>query len=81
MPNILFFMPWLTRLAPKLSGWDNFLASFVAIFPVLQRFIDEHKKSFDPNSPRDLIDIYLQKIANTDDKDSSFFGELGGTRK
>ncbi|OXA37044.1 Methyl farnesoate epoxidase [Folsomia candida] len=77
MPNILFFMPWLTRLAPKLSGWDNFLASFVAIFPVLQRFIDEHKKSFDPNSPRDLIDIYLQKIANTDDKDSSFFGELG----
>jgi hypothetical protein len=64
---------------PTWSGWNAFLSSFKAIFPILQKYIDGHKKSFDPQqNPKDFIDIYLQKISNTRETDSSFFGDHGG---
>lgn len=87
-PSVLFFMPWLTRLLPGISGWDNFLRSFSSIFPTLQEYIDEHKgarrrqggvggASAAGGASGDLIDLYLQKIEETPDEGSSFYAHKG----
>lgn len=78
-PNgVLFFMPWLTKLAPKLSGWDDFMALLPPALAFLSKPIEEHKKTYDPNNIRDLIDVYLQEISKTTDPKSEFYKENGG---
>jgi len=79
MPMILFFLPWITRLFPTLSGWNNFLDSFKAIFPILTKYIEEHKVNFDPERPNpDFIDLYLKHMGSISDPNSSFFKDSGG---
>jgi hypothetical protein len=79
-PHVLFFQPLLTSLFPVWSGYVDFLASFTATFPLLQKYVDAHKASYDPTHPRDLIDIYLGKMYSATEEDSSFYGEEGGER-
>jgi hypothetical protein len=44
---------------------------------VLAEELDRHRSTLDPANPRDLIDIYLKKIAETTDPNSAFFGATG----
>ena len=39
--------------------------------------IEDHKKDFNPNALRDLIDVYLKQIQMTRDPDSSFYKDNG----
>ena len=73
------FIPWLTKLFPKMSGYDEMMADLQPALDFLQGFIDKHKSNFIPGEPRDLIDAYLDKIKSTDDPNSSFYGDVGGT--
>jgi hypothetical protein len=77
-PFILFFLPWVTKLFPGLSGWNRFLSSFKAIFPVLVKYIEEHRANLDPLNPKDFIDIYLNHVDSIKDPNSSFFRDQGG---
>jgi hypothetical protein len=63
---------------PGLTGWNTFVNSFNSFFPVLRKYIDAHKKSYNENNIRDLIDVYLQKIYSVKDKESPFYQESGG---
>jgi cytochrome P450 len=44
---------------------------------VFQKLVQEHKETLVPGSPRDFIDSYLEKIAETKDLNSSFYGDSG----
>ena len=39
--------------------------------------MNEHKKSMDPENPRDFMDVYLTQVKNTSDPNSSFHGKKG----
>jgi cytochrome P450 len=67
-----FFMPWLTKLFPKLTGWDSFIGSIKPIHAFLQGHVDAHRKTYDSNNIRDLIDVYLREIETTTDENSRF---------
>jgi cytochrome P450 len=71
------FMPWLATLFPKLTGFDSIMNTLNLTYAFLQESITAHKKTFDPNNPRDLIDVYLKEIQNTTDPNSSFLKEEG----
>jgi hypothetical protein len=47
----------------------------------MRESIESHKKSFQENSARDFIDVYLGEIKKTEDRGSSFFGKEGGRDK
>lgn len=72
------FIPWLTKLFPKMSGYDEMMADLQPALDFLQSFIVKHKSNFIPDEARDLIDAYLDKIKSTDNPNSSFYGEVGG---
>lgn len=39
-----------------------------------QEDVNQHKESFDPDNPRDFLDMYLIEIENKKDQKSSFYG-------
>jgi cytochrome P450 len=44
---------------------------------ILKEQIDTHKSSIDPDNSRDMMDLYLNEIENTNDVNSSFYKETG----
>ena len=73
----LIFFPWITHLFPEWSGWNKCLKVFQSIYDFLQETVDEHKKTYDPENPKDLIDDYLNEISSTKDSASSFYKDEG----
>lgn len=65
-------MPWLTKLAPGISGWDDFMKTLKPAIEFLYKPVAEHQKTFDSNNLRDLIDVYLKEIEATTDIRSAF---------
>jgi len=47
----------------------------------MEKYIQEHKWSGFLNSLRDFIDVYLDEIRASVDKNYKFFGEVGGLFK
>ncbi|ODM89500.1 Methyl farnesoate epoxidase [Orchesella cincta] len=73
----IFFFPWFTKLAPKLSGWEAFFSVLKPTMTFLSEPVDEHRKTFNPDNLRDLIDVYLNEISKTTDKTSGFYKDDG----
>ena len=60
-----------------MQGWRSLIQRLLAWF---QSEYDEHLKSWEEDSPRDFLDLYIgeQKKANEEHNDnSSFYGEMG----
>ncbi|XP_031827989.1 putative cytochrome P450 303a1 [Nomia melanderi] len=51
--------PFLRFIAPELSGYKSFLEIHQELWKFLQEELDNHKNTFKPDSPRDLMDVYL----------------------
>lgn len=65
--------PILRFLAPKASGYTQFVSAHVHMHAFFKQEIDEHKRTFKLNSePRDLIDVYLKAIKEAKGNDPSF---------
>ncbi|CAL8077563.1 unnamed protein product [Orchesella dallaii] len=73
----LLFLPWLVHVAPMLTRWKTFVNSITIVHQFLKRIIETHKNSFRENAVRDFIDDYLEEIASTKDRNSSFYGSTG----
>jgi cytochrome P450 len=59
------------------QGWRSLIQRLLAWF---QSEYDEHLKSWEEDSPRDFLDLYIgeHKKANKEQNDtSSFYGEMG----
>lgn len=73
-------MPWLAQLAPKMSGWSRFETAIMGVKRFMREKIAEHKETRDPSNARDFMDVYLNEIETTTDKDSSFYKNVGGAQ-
>ncbi len=47
------------------------------VMDLILPIMNEHEETFDADSMRDFIDVYLREIANARDPGSSFHGEWG----
>ena len=57
-----------------LDAWEDAIQNLALI---LKEQIHTHKSSIDPDNSRDMMDLYLNEIENTDDVKSSFYKETG----
>lgn len=81
----LAVLPWLKWVAPKWSGYTNLIWSSRDVHNLIEKVFQErqnernhHFRKLD--EPRDMLDSYIDHLAkvNADDnKDSTFYGELG----
>ena len=69
--------PWLFKIFPNLFQRQLDIEVNQAIANLVRNSIEQHKKTLDVNSPRDIIDTMLIEIENTTDKESSFYQDVG----
>lgn len=50
---------------------------FGGVKDIINKAITKHKEDLDLDNPRDFMDIYLGKVQETQDQNSSFFGQRG----
>ncbi|KAK9712229.1 Cytochrome P450 [Popillia japonica] len=63
--------PILRFIAPNFSGYNLYMDSHKPLWKFITEEVEHHKKTFVPNQPRDLIDVYLQML-NEKDKPKTF---------
>jgi len=76
--NPIFFLPWVAKFAPKLTGWDHYKKASDEGRKIMAKAILAHRNSYRRDTVRDLTDVYLHEIKGTVDRNSSFFEEAGG---
>jgi len=76
--GVAYFFPTLTKMAPEMTGFNNFIKMGDPITDIVQASIDDHKATYEPGLKRDLIDAYWEEILKTTNRHSSFFEEDGG---
>lgn len=73
------FLPWTTKIAPKLTGWQKTQEDLDTVYDIFRNIVAIHRENLEPGPPTDFVDAYLQRIDQTKDPGSTFFGEEGGT--
>ena len=73
---------WCIRKNPvfdseKNSGLDIWKEALQSLSSILEEQVETHKATSDDDSARDMMDLYLNQIKETEDPDSSFFQERG----
>lgn len=63
---------------PSSSGYNSVVEVVAELKDLFRGVVEEHKATFVPNVFRDFVDVYLAKIRETEDTESSFYGEVGG---
>ncbi|XP_014608169.1 PREDICTED: probable cytochrome P450 303a1 [Polistes canadensis] len=54
--------PFLRFIAPKLSGYQPFVEVHQQLWLFLRDELNNYKNTFNPNAPRNLIDVYLSAL-------------------
>ncbi|KAL2728797.1 putative cytochrome P450 303a1 [Vespula squamosa] len=54
--------PLLKFIAPKLSGYQLFIETHQQLWSFLYNELKNHKNTFNPDAPRDLMDVYLSVL-------------------
>lgn len=62
--------PFLRFIAPEYSGYNLFLNTHIKIWEFLREELDRHTSTFKLDSPRDLMDVYIQMLQSDDRKPS-----------
>ncbi|XP_039286576.1 probable cytochrome P450 303a1 [Nilaparvata lugens] len=62
--------PVLMTVAPEFSGYRKFVNIHQQIWIFLNNELENHKKTFKKDSPRDLMDVYLEMLDSKDRKPS-----------
>ncbi|XP_065199572.1 probable cytochrome P450 303a1 [Planococcus citri] len=63
--------PFLRYVAPEKSGYKSFVNIHEKVWKFLKAELDNHKDTFQQNSPRDLMDVYIQML-HSQNKGTSF---------
>ncbi|KAK0166782.1 hypothetical protein PV327_004267 [Microctonus hyperodae] len=63
--------PILRFIAPEMSGYKKFMETHRELWAFLNEELNEHKQTFDPSMPKDLMDAYL-KILQLESYDKTF---------
>ncbi|XP_046394547.1 methyl farnesoate epoxidase-like [Ischnura elegans] len=67
--------PRLVKMLPFLTSTKKLTLAFAPLFRFIEDEMEFHKKSIDPESPRDFIDIYYNEIERQKDNPKSLFNE------
>ncbi|OXU26364.1 hypothetical protein TSAR_002453 [Trichomalopsis sarcophagae] len=62
--------PFLKYVAPEMSGYNKFMETHQQLWKFLKDELENHKKTFDPATPRDLMDVYLQALQSENHDDT-----------
>lgn len=73
----LAFFPWLKHLSPSLSGYTGFDKACINLHNYVRSLFEEHRNDYVEGRLKDVIECYLEEIAKTTDKRSSFYKEKG----
>ncbi|XP_033308798.1 probable cytochrome P450 303a1 [Bombus bifarius] len=63
--------PLLRFIAPEMSGYKSFVEVHRQLWEYLKDELDTHKNDFAPDSPRDLMDVYLT-VLNSKNYNNTF---------
>lgn len=74
-PTVLSFMPPLRFIVPELSGYNRLMGFIAPIRSYVKEEITEHRRTRQPDSPRDFIDLYLEKLDDNKSSENSTFDE------
>jgi len=74
----IFASEWLQKLAPSLSGFNQFKNAIQPVRDFIRDQITEHLSTYQDDTTRDFIDLYIKKIKATTDPKSTFYGIAGG---
>lgn len=66
--------PILKYLAPEMSGYNLYVMTHLRIWEFLHKELHYHKKTHNPDEPRDVMDVYLN-ILNSNKQLSDSFSE------
>jgi cytochrome P450 len=76
MGALFSHFPFLIKVAPEASGYNNFVSCHNKIHAFVRKEVDNHKKIFEPsNEPRDLIDAYLKVLYSGDENNNGKIDE------
>lgn len=64
--------PILKYLAPELSGYGVYVRAHSRLWTFLKSELEHHKRTLDPEEPRDLMDVYLATLRSSERLSSSF---------
>ncbi|CAH0545699.1 unnamed protein product [Brassicogethes aeneus] len=54
--------PILKYIAPEMSGYNIMVELHVRMYEVIGKMLEEHKRTHNPDDPRDLMDVYLTAL-------------------
>ena len=57
---------------------DKLVGAFVAIDVFLEKVLQEHEKTYDPEELRDFVDVYIKTRSESGDCSHLYTGEAGG---
>ncbi|CAG7725436.1 unnamed protein product [Allacma fusca] len=72
-----FLIPWLAWLCPHLIGWNKYVLEVQEIFSFWLNFAQHRLETFSGSYPENFVDAYIQRIVETKDPSSSFYGDIG----
>ncbi len=75
---LAFTLPEFTH--DYIPGYTAQKNTFAGLFDWFREEYDEHLKDWDPNNPRDFIDVYIEerkRVQQENERDSSFYGDFG----
>lgn len=64
--------PILKYIAPELSGYNLYVRAHLRIWEFLNRELQHHKETHDPDKPRDFMDVYLNVLKSSEQIPDSF---------
>ncbi|KAB7494920.1 Methyl farnesoate epoxidase, partial [Armadillidium nasatum] len=70
--SVAVAIPFLRYIFPESTGYASVKRGSKGVQEFTKMVIADHKKDFDPEKPRDFIDIYLNELNNNKGIDASF---------
>jgi len=77
----LSYLPWLSKVAPSLSGWYRFQKAVDKAQDLILGYLQKHFSTYDKDNMRDFMDVYIKQIQSVDDPSSSFYKNVGRKKK
>ena len=78
MRDILsIYIPKLSEWFPGLMGYTERLKVTLDLIEFFRPIVNEHRQTGEKGIQRDLLDVYLETMADTTDPTSSFHHEKG----
>lgn len=60
--RMLSLMPWIVKIFPGLSGYDNLKKAVSGQHNFMKKLIDEQYRTFDENHDRHFLDLYFKEM-------------------